>query len=85
MEELKRKVKKELENIGDKGLTASNLDTTYKLVDIMKDKSDLQLKRDSEAEVVREGDKLIVRAFYPMNLMQKLICFHMMFILILVK
>ena len=38
----------------------------------MKDKSDLQLKRDSEAEVVREGDKLIVRAFYPMNLMQKL-------------
>ena len=50
--------------------------TDYKLdvqiVDIMKDKSDLQLKRDSEAEVVREGDKLIVRAFYPMNLMQKL-------------
>ena len=42
------------------------------IVDILKDKSDLQLKRDSEAEVVREGNKLIVRAFYPMNLMQKL-------------
>ena len=42
------------------------------IVDILKDKSDLQLKRDSEAEVVREGDKLIVRVFYPMNLMQKL-------------
>ena len=26
----------------------------------------------SEAEVVREGNKLVIRAFYPMNLMQKL-------------
>ena len=42
------------------------------IVDILKDKSDLQLKRDSEAEVVRESNKLIIRAFYPMNLMQKL-------------
>ena len=32
----------------------------------------MQLKRDSEAEIVREGDKLVIRAFYPMNLMQKL-------------
>ena len=50
--------------------------TDYKvdvqIVDILRDKSDLQLKRDSEVEIVREGDKLIVRAFYPMNLMQKL-------------
>lgn len=37
MNELLRKVKKELENIGDKGLTSSNLDTTYKLIDIYKD------------------------------------------------
>lgn len=44
MEELKRKVKKELENIGDKGLTASNLDTTYKLVDIMKDICEIEEK-----------------------------------------
>ena len=42
------------------------------VVDILRDKQDLQLKRDSEAEVVREGDKLVIRAFYPMNLMQKL-------------
>lgn len=42
------------------------------IVDILRDKADLQLKREAEAEVVREGDKLIVRAFYPMNLMQKL-------------
>ena len=42
------------------------------IVDILRDKKELQLKRDSEAEIVREGDKLVVRAFYPMNLMQKL-------------
>lgn len=42
------------------------------IVDILKDKSDLQLKREAEAEVVREGNKLVVRSFYPMNLMQKL-------------
>lgn len=42
------------------------------IVDILRDTEDIQLKREAEAEVVREGDKLIVRAFYPMNLMQKL-------------
>ena len=42
------------------------------IMDILRDKADLQLKRDSEAEIVREGSKLIIRAFYPMNLMQKL-------------
>lgn len=42
------------------------------IMDVLRDKADLQLKRDSEAEVVREGDKLVIRAFYPMNLMQKL-------------
>ena len=42
------------------------------IVDILRDKADLQLKREAEAEIVREGRKLIIRAFYPMNLMQKL-------------
>ncbi len=42
------------------------------IVDILRDKADLQLKRDAEAEVVREGNKLVIRSFYPMNLMQKL-------------
>lgn len=42
------------------------------IVDILRDKKDLQLKREAEAEIVREGSKLIIRAFYPMNLMQKL-------------
>ena len=42
------------------------------IVDILREKKDLQLKREAEAEVVREGNKLVIRAFYPMNLMQKL-------------
>lgn len=37
MQRLEERVCKELENIGDKGLTSSNLDTTYKLIDIYKD------------------------------------------------
>ena len=42
------------------------------ILDVLRDKSDLQLKREAEAEVVREGSKLVIRAFYPMNLLQKL-------------
>jgi len=42
------------------------------IVDILREKKDLQLKREAEAEIVREGNKLVIRAFYPMNLMQKL-------------
>ena len=50
----------------------SDYKVDIQIVDILRDKKDLQLKRDSEAEIVREGDKLIIRAFYPMNQMQKL-------------
>lgn len=50
----------------------SDYKVDVQIVDILRDKSELQLKRDSEAEIVREGDKLIIRAFYPMNLLQKL-------------
>jgi site-specific DNA-methyltransferase (adenine-specific)/adenine-specific DNA-methyltransferase len=48
----------------------------YKLdievVDILRDKANLEFKRDSEAEVIIEENKLIVKQFYPMNLLQKL-------------
>lgn len=37
MHKLLEKVEKELENIANKGLNSSNLDTTYKLIDIYKD------------------------------------------------
>ncbi len=49
-----------------------NYKVDIQIMDILRDKADLQLKRDSEAEIVREGSKLVIRAFYPMNLMQKL-------------
>lgn len=51
-------------------LTGYKLD--IEIVDILRDKSFLQLKRESEAVVERDGDKLIIKEFYPMNLLQKL-------------
>lgn len=42
------------------------------IVDILRDKSNLQLKREAEAEIVKEDSKLIIRSYYPMNLLQKL-------------
>ena len=49
-----------------------NYKVDIEIVDILRDKADLQLKREAEAEVVKEGQKLVIRSFYPMNLMQKL-------------
>jgi hypothetical protein len=42
------------------------------IVDILRDKTELQLKRDSEADITIENGQLVIRAFYPLNLMQKL-------------
>lgn len=42
------------------------------IVDILKDKTQLQLKRQPEADVVKESNRLVIRSFYPLNLMQKL-------------
>lgn len=42
------------------------------IVDILKDKQNLTFKREPEAEIVREGNKLVIRQFFPMNLLQKL-------------
>lgn len=48
----------------------------YKLdievVDILRDQSRLEFKRDSEAEIAVENGQLVIRQFYPMNLLQKL-------------
>ena len=48
----------------------------YKLdievVDILRDNANLEFKRDAEAEIVIEGGKLVIREFFPMNLLQKL-------------
>lgn len=49
---------------------------SYKLdievVDILRDSARLEFKRDGETEIVIEGGKLLIREFYPMNLLQKL-------------
>jgi len=42
------------------------------VVDILRDKSNLEFKRDSEAKFKIDGDYLIIDKFYPMNLLQKL-------------
>jgi len=42
------------------------------VLDILRDRSDLQFKRDSEAEIAVEGGHLVIKAFYPMNLLGKL-------------
>ena len=42
------------------------------IVDILKDKSQLEFKRDSKANIKFKHDKLTIKSFYPMNLMQKL-------------
>lgn len=42
------------------------------VVDILHDRTDLQFKRDAEAEVVVEDGYLVIKNFFPLNLMQKL-------------
>lgn len=58
MDELLRRVKKELDNISDKGLTSSNLDTTYKLIDIYKDIKEADYYEDC----VKNGDRYEARS-----------------------
>ena len=42
------------------------------VIDILRDKSELEFKRESEARIVRRDRHLIIEQFYPMNLLQKL-------------
>lgn len=57
-------LKAEIEKLGAK--------VEVEIKDILRDKSGLTFKRDSEAKVVRKGKKLIIKNFYPMNLLEKL-------------
>ena len=43
-----------------------------KIVDILRNKKDLEFKHPSEAKIVKKRNKLIIEDFYPMNLLQKL-------------
>lgn len=60
MHKLLERVEKELDGIGDKGLNSSNLDTTYKLIDIYKDIKeseyyDTKINKNSYNEPRRDG------------------------------
>lgn len=50
--------------------------SAYKLkieiLDILRDKTDLQFKREADANVIRENNHVVIKEFYPMNLLQKL-------------
>jgi len=49
-----------------------NFKLDIEVVDILRDKSNLEFKRDSEAQVTAADGKLVIEQFYPMNLLQKL-------------
>ena len=51
-------------------LNTYNVDV--KVFDILHDRTELQFKRDAEASVIIENGELIIKNFYPLNLMQKL-------------
>jgi adenine-specific DNA-methyltransferase len=53
-------------------LAAKPFKIDVEVVDILRDKANLEFKRDSEAKVgIKKGD-LVISKFYPMNLLQKL-------------
>lgn len=53
-------------------LAAKPFNIDVEVVDILRDKANLEFKRDSEAKVsIKDGD-LSIEKFYPMNLLQKL-------------
>lgn len=43
-----------------------------KVLDILRDRKDLSFKYDSEADIAVENGELVIRQFYPRNLLQKL-------------
>ena len=53
-----------------KEMSPYNLDV--EVMDILRDKSNLEFKRETEAEIVCRDGHLIIERFYPMNLLQKL-------------
>lgn len=53
-------------------LAAKPFKIDVEVVDILRDKSELEFKRDSEAKVAINKGELVITKFYPMNLLQKL-------------
>ena len=57
-------------SMGVKAGTKIPLDV--QVLDILRDRDDLQFRRDSEAKVSLKDGQLLIEAFYPMNLLAKL-------------
>ncbi|MBP5953415.1 site-specific DNA-methyltransferase [Pseudomonas sp. P42] len=53
-------------------LAAKPFKIDVEVVDILRDKADLEFKRDSQAKVSIKSGELVIERFYPMNLLQKL-------------
>lgn len=53
-------------------LAAKPFKIDVEVVDILRDKANLEFKRDSEAKVTIKKGELVIDRFYPMNLLQKL-------------
>jgi site-specific DNA-methyltransferase (adenine-specific)/adenine-specific DNA-methyltransferase len=53
-----------------------NYKIDVEILDILRNQAVLELKREAEADVQRDGNKLIIKNFYPMNLIQKLSLEH---------
>ncbi len=50
----------------------ANYKLDIEIIDLLRDKSQFTFKRDSEADIEIKNGKLIIKNFYPMNLLQKL-------------
>lgn len=53
-------------------MALNNIKIEIEVVDILRDKANLEFKRDSEAKIEVKKDKVVIKNFYPMNLLQKL-------------
>lgn len=53
-------------------LAAKPFKIDVEVVDILRDKANLEFKRDSQAKVSIKKGELVIEKFYPMNLLQKL-------------
>jgi len=53
-------------------MALNNIKIDIEVVDILRDKANLEFKRDSEAKIEVKKDKVVIKNFYPMNLLQKL-------------
>jgi len=53
-------------------LAAKPFKIDVEVLDILRDKADLEFKRDSQANLSLKRGELVIEKFYPMNLLQKL-------------